>query len=378
MNRREFIRLMLAGSGAVCASSLLKGNPVSIANSLELSTSSSLSWREAMHYQKRDEKMVRCDICPRHCEVADKERGYCGCRENKDGTYYTLVYGRPCSVHIDPVEKKPLFHFFPSTKAFSLATAGCNMLCKFCQNWQISQVRPEQVDNLNLPPEKLVPLAKMKGAKSIAFTYTEPVVFFEYVYETARLTKGSDIKTISISNGYITEQALEDWCRYLDAMKVDLKAFTDSFYKNYCAGTLQPVLDCLKLLVERKVWTEIVYLVIPTLNDQIDDIRKMAKWIVKELGVDVPVHFTRFHPMYQLQNLPSTPVSTLERARKACMEEGIRYVYVGNVPGHDAENTYCHNCKKKLIARYGYYITENNITDGKCKFCETKIPGVWG
>ncbi|OGL45438.1 MAG: AmmeMemoRadiSam system radical SAM enzyme, partial [Candidatus Schekmanbacteria bacterium RBG_13_48_7] len=231
----------------------------------------------ALYYKKLDHKKIQCELCPKKCEVADLERGYCGVRENQQGSYYTLVHSRPCAMHIDPIEKKPFFHFLPGTTALSLATAGCNMNCKFCQNWDISQVRPEQVKSFYSPPEKLVEAAKENGCKSISYTYSEPVIFYEYMLDTAKLTKNTKIKSTVVSNGYINEEPLKELCRYIDAMKVDLKAFNDTFYKDICSGTLKPVLESLKILVQQKVWTEIVYLVIPKLNDDLNDIKNMSK-----------------------------------------------------------------------------------------------------
>jgi pyruvate formate lyase activating enzyme len=336
-----------------------------------------LSWREAKHYKKLDYQRVQCQICPRECRVDDVERGYCATRENKDGKYYTLVYGKPCALNVDPIEKKPLFHFLPGTMAFSLSTAGCCMECKFCQNWDISQVRPEQVQSIDLPPAQVVAQARQQGAKSIAFTYGEPVVFYEYVYDTAAIARQQGVHPVAITSAYILEKPLRELCQRVSAVKVDLKSFSEDYYRNTCSAHLKPVLDALIVLKSEKVWLEIVYLVVPTLNDGVDEIKRMAAWVKKNLGPDVPVHFTRFHPMYKLKNLPPTPVPTLERCRRTALEQGLHYVYVGNVPGNPGENTYCAHCGKALILRRGYYIAENRITAGKCKFCQQEVPGVW-
>jgi pyruvate formate lyase activating enzyme len=333
--------------------------------------------REAMHYKKLDEGRVECKLCPRDCKVALKERGYCGVRENIGGTYNTLVYGRACSINVDPIEKKPLFHFLPGTKALSIATAGCNVECKFCQNWEISQFRPEQVRSVNFPPLMVVSQAKESGIESIAFTYTEPVIFYEYMFDTAKLAKEKGVKSVMISNGFIKEEPMSELCEHLSAVKIDLKAFTEKFYTEQCKGKLEPVLDTLKLLHKRNMWFEIVVLVIPTLNDREDETASMCAWIHDELGPDVPLHFSRFHPMYKIKNLPPTPVSTLTRAREIAMEKGINYVYVGNVPGHEGENTYCPGCKRTIVRRIGYDIVEVDIDKGKCKSCGRPIPGVW-
>ncbi|OGF67363.1 MAG: AmmeMemoRadiSam system radical SAM enzyme [Candidatus Fischerbacteria bacterium RBG_13_37_8] len=330
-----------------------------------------------MYYKKLDAKKVECELCPQECKVADLERGTCGVRENHGGTYYTLVHSRPCSIHVDPIEKKPLFHYLPGTQALSIATAGCNIECKFCQNWEISQFRPEQIKSVYLPPERLAQLAKNNYCPTISYTYTEPVVFYEYVYDTAVEAKKLQVGNVIISNGYIKEKPLVELLKHLSGVKIDFKAFTEKFYVEACRGHLQPVLDTLITLQKSGIWFELVVLIIPTLNDTEKEYRDMTKWIYKNLGGDVPVHFTRFHPMYKLLNLPSTPVTTLETSRKIAQEEGLNYVYIGNVPGHEGEHTYCPKCQKIVIKRIGFQILEMNLKNGKCKFCEQVIPGVW-
>jgi len=305
------------------------------------------------------------------------ERGRCRARENRKGELVTLVHGLPCAVHIDPIEKKPLFHFLPSTNVFSIATAGCNLRCKFCQNWQISQVPPEETYNYNLSPEELVRIAKEKKCPSIAYTYTEPVIFYEYMLDAAKLAKEAGIKNTMHSNGYINPEPLKELCKYLDAANIDLKGFTEEYYQEVCEGHLASVLQTLKTLKEEGVWLEITNLIVPTKNDDPETIRKMCIWIRDSLGTDVPIHFSRFWPMYKLKNLPPTPIETLEKARKIAMDVGLHHVYIGNIPGHAAENTYCPKCGKVLIKRIGYHILKNNIVNGKCKFCGQAIPGVW-
>ncbi|MFN3530935.1 MAG: AmmeMemoRadiSam system radical SAM enzyme [Candidatus Brocadia sp.] len=333
--------------------------------------------KEAMHYKKLEDARVECELCPRKCTIADMERGYCGARENRGGTYYTLVHSRVCALNVDPIEKKPLFHYLPGTKAYSLATAGCNVECKFCQNWQISQYRPEQIESIKLTPEDVVRDARMNGSKTIAFTYSEPVVFYEYMYDTARSGKEQGIRSVMISNGYIQEKPLTELCQHLSAVKIDLKGFTEKFYQEICTGELKPVLNTLQTLKKVGIWFEIVMLVIPTLNDGEKEIREMCVWIKENLGIDVPVHFTRFHPTYKIKNLPPTPVKTLEMARKVALDTGLHFPYVGNVPGHAGENTYCPHCQHIVIRRAGFSILENHLKDGKCKGCDGPIPGVW-
>ena len=336
-----------------------------------------LSWVEAKYYKKLEHKEIECVLCPRECKVGDRERGYCGCRENKEGIYYTLVYSYACSANVDPIEKKPLFHFLPGTKAFSIATAGCNMNCKFCQNWEISQVRPEQVRNIYAPPENVVAYAQQSGSKSIAYTYSEPIVFYEYMLDTAIAGRKRGIKSVVITAGYVNHDPWMELIREVDAIKVDFKAFTEKFYEEICHAKLKPVMDALVDLSKSGIWYELVYLMVPTLNDDMKNIREMCKWMVTDLGKDVPLHFTRFHPRYLLKNLPPTPVSSLERAREIAMEEGMNFVYVGNVPGHRGEHTYCPKCREVVLGRIGYTITQMNLKDGKCKFCGNPIPGVW-
>jgi len=309
--------------------------------------------------------------------VDDIERGACGVRENRGGEYFTLVHSRPCTVHLDPIEKKPFFHVLPGTEALSLATPGCNLECRFCQNWEIAQARPEQVRSIPLAPADVVAAARRHKAPAIACTYTEPVVWSEYVYDIAAESKKAGIRTVMVSNGYIEAEPLADLCKVLGAVKIDLKAYTDGFYKNQCRGELKPVLETLRRLRKHGMWTEIVVLVIPTLNDGEQEARALARFVRDDLGRDVPVHFTRFHPSYRLMNLPATPVATLERAVQAAQAEGLRFVYVGNVPGHPSENTWCPGCRTMIVRRIGLSVLENRITRGRCSYCSLEIPGIW-
>jgi pyruvate formate lyase activating enzyme len=332
---------------------------------------------EARFYDKLPELKVKCMLCPRECQVANRERGYCGVRENHSGEYKTLVYNRPCTATPDPIEKKPLFHFLPGSAAYSIATAGCNIECKFCQNWQISQFRPEQVASIYLVPEDIVSLAKQNNCKSIAYTYSEPVIFYEYMYDIAALGKKQGVYSVIVSNGYINEKPMRELCKVLTAVKIDFKAFTEKFYHDTCSGELQPVLKTLDTLADIGIWTELVVLIVPTLNDSEDEIRDMSKWIVAHMGKNVPVHFTRFHPTYKIRNLPSTPVKTLERSREIAMAEGIHYAYVGNIWGHKGENTFCPKCSTIVVERYGYRINAIRLNHGKCEKCGELIPGLW-
>ena len=332
---------------------------------------------EARHYEKLPNRKIKCKLCPRECVIDDRERGYCGVRENHGGTYYTLVHSRICAAHVDPVEKKPFFHVAPGTMAFSVATAGCNVNCRMCQNWDISQVRPEQVRATRIPPNDLAQLARQSRCPSIAYTYSEPVVFFEYVVDAARASRAAGIRNLVVTGGFIQQDPLRELCGCVDAVKVDLKGITEKFYKEVVNGELKPVLDALVTLRMQSMWTEIVYLVIPTLNDTDQEFRDLARWVKSELGVDVPVHFSRFHPEYLLKNLPVTPLATLERAKAAADAEGLHYVYLGNLPGHPAESTYCPKCRHVVIERMGLAMQAMHLRKGKCEYCGQSIPGVW-
>jgi pyruvate formate lyase activating enzyme len=333
--------------------------------------------KEAQFYKKLENKIVQCLLCPRRCTIPSGSRGFCGVRENREGVLYTLSYAKPVAIHIDPIEKKPLFHFLPSSTAFSVATAGCNLKCKFCQNWEISQKKPEEVEYEYIKPADLVQRAKESGAPVIAYTYTEPTIFYEYMLETAKLAKEAGLRNMMHSNGYINEEPLRQLAKYLDAANIDLKGFTNDYYFKMTEGSLEPVLDTLKILKQEGVHIEITTLILSGYNDDEASLTKMCLWIKENLGPDVPLHFSRFFPMYKLVALNPTPVTALEKARQIALNCGLKYVYIGNVAGHPAENTYCPKCKKMLIERQGYFVLENNIKDGKCKFCAEVIAGVW-
>lgn len=320
---------------------------------------------------------VKCRICPWECTVPPGKRGICNVRENRDGTFFTLVHSRPSTVHNDPIEKKPFFHVYPGSKAFSIATVGCNFDCKFCQNWEIARAKPEEVPARHLPPEQVVELARRANARAVAFTYNEPTVFFEYMRDCARIARSAGLAGVVVSNGFICDKPLRELCTHVQAIKIDLKSFTQKFYTDYCAGQLQPVLDSIKTIKETGVWLELVILTIPTLNDNLDDIKRMAEWVVAHVGPAVPLHFTRFHPEYKLRNLPPTPTETLIAARQAAMDQGCQFVYSGNLPGIQGENTECPACHKNVINRYGHSVIANNVVKGKCRFCNQAIPGLW-
>jgi len=375
LDRRRFAALLAAGAASAVS---LRGAGAATKHRVgEIIEGEDLPAREASWYRKLEEDRVECELCPQACTVADAERGTCGVRENRGGTYYTLVHSLACSVHADPVEKKPLFHVMPGELALSYATAGCNVECKFCQNWEISQFRPEQVRSTYLPPEALVEAAKRSGARLTAATYSEPVVFWEYVRDAARAARKAGLAATVVSNGYIQAKPLQEVLPLLRAVKIDLKSFRDAFYRDQLRAKLKPVLESLEIIRKADVWLEIVVLLIPTLNDSEAEVRDLARWVKTNLGVDVPIHFTRFHPTYRLTNLPPTPVPTLERAWNIARAQGLNYVYLGNVPGHPGENTVCPGCGEVMIRRLGYQILENRLNGGACPDCKREIPGVW-
>jgi pyruvate formate lyase activating enzyme len=320
---------------------------------------------------------IQCELCPRRCTVSEGKRGLCRVRENRGGKYYSLVYGNPCAIHLDPIEKKPLFHVLPGSKSLSIATAGCNFACKFCQNWEISQAFPEDVYSYDVPPELAVKRAQEMGANSIAYTYVEPTIFYEYMLDVGTLAKEAGLLNVLHSNGFINPDPLERLCRVLDAANIDLKGFTQRFYHELCRGRLDPVLQTLKTLKRENVHLELTNLVIPTKNDDLSEVREMCRWVKEELGADTPVHFSRFYPLYKLRKLPPTPISTLEKAREVALSCGLEYVYIGNVLNHEAWNTFCPQCRQIVIHRTGYMIRDLHVIEGTCEYCGKTIPGIW-
>jgi len=334
--------------------------------------------KEASFYEKKDEKRVHCFLCRHNCIVADGKRGLCGVRQNREGVLYSLVYGLPCAYHVDPIEKKPLFHFYPGSRAFSVATAGCNFRCLHCQNHDISQGPREEnrVFGEKMTPGEIVAQAAASQCTSISYTYTEPTIFFEYAFDIARLAREKGIANNFVTNGYIEEAPLRSIAPYLDAANIDLKGFSDSFYRDVCGARLAGVLDSIRLHRELGIWIELTTLVIPGHNDSEEELRSIARFIATELGVEVPWHVSAFYPTYKLLDAEPTSPRALTRARQIGIDEGLRYVYEGNVPGSGGENTYCHNCHKMVIGRYGYTINEYNLKGGSCKFCGSVLDGV--
>jgi len=320
--------------------------------------------------------IVQCTLCPTECELENYQVGGCKVRIHKDGALYSLVYGKPCAVQVDPIEKKPFYHVLPGAKAFSIATVGCVLGCKFCQNWQISQALPEESEHHDLEPDQVIRSALYYGCQTVTYTYTEPTVFYEYMYDTAERARRFGLLNSVHTCGYINREPLRRLTPLLDAADVDLKAFNEDFYSRICGGRLQPVLDAIVTLREEGVWLEITNLVIPTLNDDPKEIHAMCRWLVENTGPDTPIHFSRFFPYYKLKNLPPTPMETLRAARQAALDAGLRFVYIGNIR-QEGENTYCPSCGKLLIERIGYLVKQNRIEKGRCPFCAEAIAGRW-
>ncbi|MDD2540603.1 MAG: AmmeMemoRadiSam system radical SAM enzyme [Desulfuromonadaceae bacterium] len=333
--------------------------------------------KEAMFYAQEDDKQVRCGLCRFRCLISDGARGICAVRENRGGILYSLVYGKLCAEHVDPIEKKPLFHVMPGSKSYSIATVGCNFRCRHCQNYSISQV------NWNMPirgsemtPQEVVQMAIDNDCQSISYTYTEPTIFFEFAYDTARLARKAGLKNIFVTNGYITGEALATIAPYLDAANIDLKGFSENFYRDIVHARLSEVLDSLIKYRKQGIWLEITTLIIPGLNDSDKELQALAAFIVTNLGVDTPWHVSQFYPTYTLTDLPRTPVETLRRARDIGLAAGLRYVYEGNVPGEGGENTSCPSCSTLLVKRYGYVIEKIRISNGACPDCGAAIAGI--
>ncbi|RKY36812.1 MAG: AmmeMemoRadiSam system radical SAM enzyme [Candidatus Omnitrophota bacterium] len=336
-----------------------------------------ISYKQALYWESLGNNKVQCGLCPKRCILSDGQKGFCRARKNIKGTLYSLNYGYPVALHIDPIEKKPLAHVYPGTKSFSIATVGCNLRCKFCQNWEIAQLDAEKVKVRFVPPAKIVDSAKKTGCRTIAFTYTEPTIFFEYMLDIAKLAKKEGINCVIHSAGHINEKPLRELAKYIKAANIDLKGFTKKYYSHFCGGNLDAVLGTLKILKQEGVWIEITNLLVPGGNDSDEDISGLCKWIKENLGEDTPVHFSKFFPMYKLTNLSPTPLSTLIRARDIAIKNGLKFIYIGNVPQHIGEDTLCPVCGQLLIKRIGYTVVENNLKHGKCPKCDHNIPGIW-
>ena len=335
---------------------------------------------EAYLYERLEDNKVRCNLCSHRCVIRDGRRGICNVRENDGGILNTLVYGKLIAQHIDPIEKKPLFHFLPGTPSYSIATVGCNFRCRFCQNADIAQMPSDREGTIlgtRCTPEDVVDAAQGGGCRSIAYTYTEPTVFFEFAYETAKLAHDRGIRNVFVTNGYMTSEALEMIEPFLDAANVDLKAFTDDYYKKVCGAGLKHVQATLKLMKSLDIFIEVTTLIVPGLNDDLSELNDLAAFIVQDLGPATPWHISRFHPTYKLNDRPPTPVKTLTSARKIGLKAGLRYVYTGNVPGNAAENTFCYSCGEMVIERRGFQVGKMQVKNGSCTKCGAQIDGVW-
>ncbi len=373
MDKRQFLRTAIMGAGGLCMAGSLKASPLRRANDLQIGTKST---KEALFYMETP-KGMKCLICPNECIIKEGDAGDCRNRISKDGKLWTIAYGNPCAIHVDPVEKKPLNHFLPGSTAFSIATAGCNLACLNCQNWTISQKSPLETTNYDLPPDKVVENCLKNQCASIAYTYSEPVTFYEYTYDTSVLARQAGIKNILVSAGYINRDPLLKLCKVTDAANIDLKSFSNDIYLRLNGGKLQPILDTLLTMKAEGVWLEITNLVIPSWTDDLDMIRRMCGWLASNGFSETPLHFSRFSPLYKLTQLPPTPVNILAAARNIALEEGLKYVYVGNVPGADYQNTVCPHCGKVVVERMGFRIVQNHVEHGKCSYCGYEIKGVW-
>ena len=371
ITRRQFLKNSFLFCAAAIASSLF--NKPFQKQSFALTGYS----KEALYYKNLDKETVMCLLCPHQCVLKNGQRSFCRVREPKDGKLYSLVYELVCSAHVDPIEKKPMYHMLPGSRSFSIATAGCNLRCKFCQNWQISQEFPENTFNTYLSSRDVVNTAIKERCRSIAYTYSEPTIFYEYMFDSAKKARARGIKNIWVTGGFINPEPLENLCTVMDGANIDLKGFSDKYLREVCNGRLDPLLETIKTAKNKGVWVEITNLIVPTLNDDKGMIKDMCAWIRENLGADTPLHFSRFWPMYKLKNLPPTPLETLKAAKKIAEETGLNYVYIGNVPEEKAGNTHCPNCRKILINRAGYFVLENNIVNSKCRFCGFKIAGIW-
>lgn len=330
--------------------------------------------KPAKFWEKSSENKVKCILCPRECVISPDSLGFCRTRKNIDGELYTIAYGETTAANPDPIEKKPLYHFYPGTRVFSMSTAGCNFSCQHCQNWTLSQSSVEEISTDTISPEEAIEKTKKTNCQGIAYTYGEPVIWFEYALDTAKLAKKEGLYNVFVTNGYMHLDPWEELKPYLDGMNVDVKAYTDQFYQKICGGaSLEPVLETCVWAVENDIHLEITNLIIPSENDDPEEIRKLCKWIAEDLNPKVPIHFSRFRPMHQMMDKNSTPISTLEKALEIAKEEGLEHIYVGNVPGHKADNTYCPECGELLIARHGFSVSEYNLKDHKCPECGTDI-----
>ena len=382
MNRKDFLKCIIGVSGFIFSRAIFgKNEKISASSNVFKNDAPKTLWKfskEVYHYIKMG-NTIQCTTCPNRCILEQGDRGICRDKvfiKNTD-KLYNIAYGNPSSIHLDPVEKKPLYHFYPGTKAFSIATGGCPLRCLNCHNWELSQSSPESLQFYELFPDQVIEKTIEYKSNFIAFDFSESVAWYEYMYDIAVKAKKKGIKNIWVTSGYIEEEPLKKLTEVIDAANVDLKSFSDKIYNNLNAGKLKPILNTLKILHKRNIWFEITCLLVPTYSDSLNMIRDMCRWILDNIGNSYPVHFTRFNSAYKLTHLPPTPVTTLENAYQIALNAGLKYVYIGNVPGTKASNTSCPACKKVIIERIGYEIIKNSIKNGKCSYCNTKIEGRW-
>ncbi len=377
ISKRTFIsRALAATTGLICTDALALTNKTAVSES-DSAKDSLWKWSKECMFYEETPRGLKCLICPNECYLKPGDTSMCRNRVNFRGKLYSIAYGNPCAMHVDPIEKKPFYHFYPGTRSFSIATAGCNFSCLNCQNWSISQASPKETKNYDLMPPKVVEACTNNGCTAIAYTYSEPVTFYEYVYDTSVIARTKGIKNVVVSNGYINETPLRKLCKVIDGATIDLKSFDNATYLRLNAGELQPVLNSLKIYKDEGVWLEISNLVIPGWSDGADMIRKMCDWLYNNGFENTPLHFLRFQPMYKLNQLPPTPIPVLEKARDIARNAGIRFVYIGNIGGSEAISTYCPRCKKLLIERRGQTVVSNHMKNGTCGYCGEKIPGRW-
>jgi len=383
MSRREFLRLSAAATGAILAACRSAPQPDELTERatpsparLELQAEE-ISLRQAMYYRRIEADRVQCQLCFRKCVVAPGQRGFCRVRENRGGDLYLLIYGRPATLQVDPIELEPMYHLLPGHSNLCVATASCNFRCKHCQNWHLTQRGPEEVEAVAFSPGEVVEETIRRGCRSISHSINEPTIFYEYMYDIARLAHKQGLKTLFHTNGSLRPEPLRALLEHMDGVTVDLKSFSREFYRENPEADLAPVLQTLKIVREQEVHLEIVNLIIPTLNDDLGQIERMCGWIKKHLGEKVPLHFTRFFPSYKLTHLPATPVKRLEQARDIALKVGLHYVYIGNLPGHEGNSTYCPCCGRRVISRRHYAVLSNELEGGRCSFCGWPIVGIW-
>ena len=382
INRREFCRCILLAAGTCCESLIWaapvyrgKDDPTRAIRNLPFK--SDVDTIEAQYYRAIGNR-VQCILCPEYCMLGEGETGRCRVRVNKGRKLYSTVYGQPCSLALHPMEQGPVFHAYPGIRCLAIATAGCNLHCKYCQNWQMSQFGAHETRNYDLSPQAVAQMAVENSCDAVVCTYTEPVVYAEYAMDVATEARRLGLKSVMVTAGYIDPEPMKDMGECFDVVRFDLKGFREDFYENIVGGRLEPILMALEAASHTRAWVEIVTLLVPNFNDSVDEIGMMSKWIVEHLSPDVPLHLLRFFPAYKMRNFPPTPEQTLKLAHKTARDTGLKFVYIGNWPGNHAEHTYCHNCKRRIIQRVSYLaVVENNIIAGKCKFCGTAIPGRW-